>query len=343
MPLIDAVGLETSGSANFSLSDNGTLVYVPTAGGGSSTQTLVWVDRDGREDPLTELAPAGYQSLDVSPDGARLAIERNDGASPSDVWIYDLARKTLSPLTTDPAEDQTPLWTPDGRQIVFGSARDGTRGLYRRNADGTGAAERLYTDEATDLHLSTWSTDGAALVFSRLTDSPRRHDLMLLSMEGEPTAELLLESEFDERRADVSPSGEWIAYESTRSGRYEIYVEQFPDLGDRRIISTNGGQQPRWSLNGRELFYLETQASRLMVVPITTETGFTAATPEVLVEGPFYDLRSRSSYDVTPDGRLVIIKPATQGPGNNTPPQINVVLNWFQELTERVPGPVADL
>ena len=338
VPLIDAIGIRTSGGASFSVSDNGRLVYT-TEGGGSSPRVIVWVDRNGREEPLSELSPAGYRSVDVSPDGTLLALERADGRTASDVWIYDLARGTLSPLTTDPAEDYSPLWTPDGSQVVFASARGDTQGLYRRNADGSGDAEQLYTDaEVTTLSASSWSSAGDTLVVARRSfDSPPRNDLMLVSVEGEPTGELLLESEFDERRADISPNGEWIAYESTRSGRSQIYVERFPDLGDRRPISTNGGLQPRWAPDGRELFYLGPAAGRLMIVPITTETGFRAGTPEVLVEGPFYNFRSRTNYDVAPDGRVVIIKPGAGASENEAAPQITVVLNWHQELLERVP------
>ena len=274
----------------------------------------------------------------LSPDGSALALEIADGQD-SDIWTYELARGTLNPLTTDPALDQGPLWTPDGRQVVFGSQRDaGSVGLYRRNADGTGAAEPLITDdEAQNLVANTWSQEGDRLVVMRRISN--QNDLMLLSMEDEPALELLLESEFNETRAAVSPDGDWIAYESRRSGRDDIYVERFPEFGDRQPISTDGGQQPRWSPDGRALFYLGPQANRLMVVAVTTETGLSVGTPETVIEGQFFDFLARSAYDVAPDGRLVLIRRGTDTSENEATPQINVVLNWTQELLERVPIP----
>ena len=332
--LLEGVSVKTSGAANFSVSDTGRLIYVLGAGVGTS-RTLVWVDRDGSQEPLTDLPAADYRSVDVSPDGTALALERAD-PNGSDVWIYDLARRTLNPLTTDPGADRTPLWTPDGRQVVFGSLRDGPFGLYRRNADGTGEAERLITDDdAQDLSANAWTPDGKTLVLMRRRDS--RNNLALLSMEAETAVEPLLESEFSETRADLSPNGEWIAYESPRSGRQEIYVERFPDLGDRQLVSTDGGRQPRWSLDGRELFYLGPGANRLMVVSITTETGLDIGIPETLVEEQVFNFRARSAYDISPDGRLVIIRRGADSSENDASPHITVVLNWFQELLERVP------
>ena len=335
VPLVEGVREGFGGAAQFSVSATGTLVYVVDAGVGAS-RTLVWVNRDGPEEPVTGLEPADYRSVDVSPDGSALAFER-EAADGSDVWIYDLARGSRNPLTTDPAQDQTPLWTRDGRQVVFTSIRGGSWGLYRRQADGTGEAELLITDgDAQDLFAMTWTPEDTLVVGRRRND---QNELTLLSMEEEPALELLLESEFNETRADVSPDGGWIAYESGRSGRNEIYVERLPDLGDRQTISTDGGQQPRWSPDGRELFYLGPRASRLMVVPVMTETGLEIGTPETLVEGKVLDFRGRSSYDVAPDGRLVIIRLGAEASENDATPQINVVLNWRQELLERVPVP----
>ena len=220
---------------------------------------------------------------------------------------------------------------------MFGSDRDGAPGLYRRNADGTGDAERLYLDdEASDLIANAWSSAGDALVVVRRSRLPR-NDLRLLTMGAEPATQPLLESEFNETRASVSADGHWIAYESNRSGLNEVYVEAFPELGDRQLISTDGGQQPRWSADGRVLFYLGPVASKLMVVPVTAGSAFEAGTPEVLVEGQFLDFLGRSSYDVASDGRVVIIRRGTVTEESGAVPPINVVLNWHSELLARVP------
>ena len=153
--------------------------------------------------------------------------------------------------------------------------------------------------DALGLTASSWGSNNTLVVGRR---GNNQGDLALLSMEDEPALELLLESEFNENHAAVSPNGNWIAYASNRSGRYEIYVERFPAFGDRETISTGGGQQPRWSIDGRELFYLGPQENRLMVVAVTTETGLRVGTPETLVEDQFFVFRGRSAYDVAPDG-----------------------------------------
>ena len=333
VPLVEGVMVKRSGAANFSISNDGRLVYVSGAGGRTS-RTVVWVDRNGRLEPLTGLPAADYRSVDVSPEGDALALELVDGQG-SDVWIHDLVRGTRHRVTTDPAEDSTPLWTRGGPQVVFSSQRGRSRGLYRRNADGTGGAEMLITDDdALDLTAYSWGSNNTLVVGRR---GNNQGDLALLSMEDEPALELLLESEFNENHAAVSPNGNWIAYASNRSGRYEIYVERFPDFGDRKTISTAGGQQPRWSIDGRELFYLGPQANRLMVVAVTTETGLRVGTPETLVEDQFFVFRGRSAYDVAPDGRFVMIRRGAETSENDATPQITVVLNWFEELKRLVP------
>ena len=346
VPVLEGVVTQASGAAHFSLASDSSLVYVPGTEG-RVERTIIWVDRQGREQRLTSLPDDDYRSVDVSPDGSRLALEVGDGTFASgtggDVWIHDLARGTLNRLTTDAAGDQSPLWTPDGRQVVFGSSRGGSWGLFRRNVDGTGEAERLLPgSNVQSLIANTWTPEGDTLVFMR--SSNNESDLALVSLGDEPAARLRLESGADERRAAISPDGNWIAYDSDRSGRSEVYVEPFPDPGDRQLISTNGGQQPLWSPDGRELFYLgpepvPLEPDRLMVVPVTTDRGFRVGAPEVVAEAPFFSFLGRQTYDVAPDGRIVLIKRGTETSRNDAPRHINVVLNWHQELLERVPVP----
>ena len=180
----------------------------------------------------------------------------------------------------------------------------------------------------------TWSSDTDTAVATRRVSG--QNDLVLLSMGEETALETLLASEFVESMPDLSPDGDWIAYESNRSGRYKIYLERFPDLGERTLVSTNGGQQPRWAPDGQTLFYLGPEADRLMFVPIENEPGLSIGSPETLVEGQFWDFRGRSGYDVGPDGRVVLIRRQTEVLDDAPPRGINVVLNWSQELAERV-------
>ena len=337
VPIVEGVIVKENGGADFSVSDNGRLVYA--LGDGGAQRTLVWVTPDGGEEPVAGLAPDEYRSVDISLDGSRLALDIGPRGSARDVWTYDLARQIPIPVTTEPGRDQSPLFTPDGQHVVFASDRDGNRLLYRQNADGTGTAELILADELSgDFIANAWSEDGDTLVAMRRRNG--RNDLVLFSMEEQSVTDVLLEAEFDETRADVSPDGRWIAYESNRSGQDAVYVERFPEFGDRHPISRGGGQQPVWSPDGRKLFYLGAGANRLMAVPVTTGEEFSAGAPELLIEGPFFDEGGQAAYSAALDGRLVAIKRSTEfSAESNASPQIHVVLNWHQELKARVPIP----
>jgi serine/threonine-protein kinase len=197
----------------------------------------------------------------------------------NDIWIGDLSRATLTRVTFDPAFDGYPVWTPDGRRLVFGSARAGQLNLYMQAADGTGSVTRL-TTSANGQHPTAITPDGTRVIVSELT-LMRQRDLRLLTLATTgPTAgqdradsvepsrvEPLLETRFEERGGIVSPDGRWLAYESNSSGRFEIYVRPFPQVGDGQWqVSSAGGVQPLWARSGRELFYLAPEGA-LMLVP----------------------------------------------------------------------------
>ena len=317
-------------TVQFQVAQNQTLVYMPASAGGPAP-IPVWVDRRGRVEPLPGISGGSYRSLRLSPDGTRLALEELQ--TPTDLWIYDVARGTLSRLTTDPATESSPLWTPDGERVVFGSDRENSRGLYSRQADGTGDAERLTTvDYTRRLRPHSWSSDGTMLLFST-GGSRTTWDIGFLSMAGESSPRFLIQTEMVERHPAVSPDGRWIAYTSELSGEPEVYVERFPDLGDRRLISTDGGTMPLWSPDGRELFYMTPDDAKLMVVSIDSETRFKAGAPEVLFEGNFFRLGGLRSYDVTPDGQRFVIlsRDGTDTTKNVAPPSLVVVQNWLAE------------
>ena len=330
-PVMENLMTKGSGAANFSMSGTGSLVYVTDDPRGGAERTLVWVDRQGREEPVGG-PPRQYGWPRVSPDGTRLVVGIADPAN-IDVWVYDLARATSSRLTFDDAADTDPLWTPDGERVVFRSEREGG-GLFWRAADGTGPVERL-TSSPNRQRPYAWARDGQLLVFHEDTAATGA-DMWVLSLDGERSPELLIQTPFFERRAAVSPDSRWLAYMSNESGQEEVYVQPFPDLDGRWQISTNGGIAAVWGPDGRELFYRNGQA--ILRVPIDTEGPFAPGNPEVLFEGPYLPGASGfgNNYDLAPDGqRFLMVKEGDQR--DETRAQIIVVQNWHEELKRLVP------
>jgi serine/threonine-protein kinase len=338
-----------AGRAGVSVSENGVLVRTGSAG--FAGRTLVWVDREGREEPVP-VPRRQYQFPRLSPDGTRAAVSTLD--EEQDLWAWDLRRATLTRLTFEPGVDSTPLWTPDGRRLVFASARaGGASSLYVQAADGTGSAIRLTEGEYGSFATSI-ATDGARVVFHGLTPE-RQSDLRMLTMAplsqgsasapvgGDPTSAVtpLLETRFDERGGALSPDGRWLAYESNSSGRYEVYVRPFPNVGDGQWqLSTGGGVQALWAKDGRELFYVANDGT-LMTVPVTAGDGaWRVGTPTVVLKGGYYTGGGGLSrqYDVSPDGRrFLMIK---LGGGDDTAGARNliVVQNWLEALRVGVPA-----
>ena len=335
VPLVEGVVVKTSGAANFSISDTGRLVYVSDPGGGMAQRSLVWVDRAGQEEPVGA-PPRAYMQPRVSPDGTRLVFTDQD-ADNTDVWVYDLTRATSTRLTSDPALDDRPLWTPDGERVVFASTREGASNLFWRAADGTGPVERLATSSNLQ-RAYAWADDGQVLVYQEV-GGETIVDIWTLPLASERAPEPLIQGPFTENRPALSPDDRWIAYASDESGQYEIYVQPFPDLGERWTISTSGGSSPVWGPDGRELFYLNGPA--MMVVPIDTEDGFAPGNPGVSFEGQYLPdvYGTDRTYDIAPDGRFVMIKESGEAGQPAASPQLTVVLNWFQELTRLVPVP----
>jgi len=338
VPLVEGVRQATGATAGviqFSVARNGSLVYVPagSAGSGGNVSSLVWVDRQGREEPLPGLEPGGYESFRLSPDGSRLALDFGR----SRLWTYDIARGVRNPLTTESGvSDTNPVWTPDGTRIVFN--RGST--LLLMAADGTGAPEELLTRETSRLIPESWSPDGTQLLFISVGGGRGGSDIELLSMDDERTVEAFIETDQVEGHPTISADGQWVAYHSDVSGRQEVYVQRFPTLGDRQQISTAGGRAPLWSPDGRELFYRSIDGRQVLGVPVTMGTTFTAGIPELLFEGAYLPPAGVvRPYDLTLDGeRFLMAKIGAAGDVGRSP-ELTVVLNWFEELKERVPVP----
>ena len=210
-----------------------------------------------------------------------------------------------------------------------------SEGLSLSAPDGTGDLEQL-TSAQNDHFAQAWSRDGKRLVFYKIDPTASR-DLYILSVDGERNTEPLLKTPFNERAADISPDGKWIAYASNESGQDEVYVRPFPDVdAGKWKISTDGGRVPAWSPDGRELFY--NSGERMMRVSVQTEPDFAAGIPELLFKGPYYYGNNMRGYDIAPDGqRFLMIKEPESSVETLGATQINVVLNWFQELERLVP------
>jgi Tol biopolymer transport system component/tRNA A-37 threonylcarbamoyl transferase component Bud32 len=329
IPVVEGVLQSTvTGAAQYSVSDTGSLVYVP--GGIQSAQSrLVWVSRNGAEQPLPAPAHA-YLGPRLSPDGRRVAVTLTE--QEAQIWLYDLPRETLTRLTFEGNLNVRPVWTPDGKRIAFNSNKDGPLNLFWQLADGSGGLERLTTSEYTQVPMS-WSPDGELLAYFEVNPATQR-DIWVLRL-SDRKALSFLQTRFDEAVPRFSPDGHWLTYTSNESGRFEVYVQPYPGPGGKWQISTEGGTEPMWNPNGRELFYRS--GDKMMAVEIATQPGFAAGTPRTLFEGRYETaMVPIDNYDVSPDGqRFLMLKPVEQEQA--APTQINVVLNWFEELKQKVP------
>ena len=325
VPLVEGLRQGYAG-ASFSCSRLGTCVY---SGGGAVTQnTVVFVDRDGVSQTLP-LMPQNYSHPRFSPSGDKIAFWMEQQRC--DIVVYEIARNALTRLTTE-GDNHYPIWTPDGRQITFLSgARPGSPGynFMSKPFDGSGREQQL-TETGQDViagSTPSWSPDGNVLAFTN------RGDIWLLPMSGKREPHPFIKTASNENMPAFSPDGRWLAYTSDESGEQQVYVQPFPGPGARYPISTSGGTEPVWTRNGRELFFRN--RDQMMVVQITTQPAFGASRSRVLFVSPFSSRSNRRNYDVSPDGtRFVMVN---DGQRANSATQINVVVNWFRELQERVP------
>jgi Tol biopolymer transport system component len=346
--IAENVGRTSSrGDAPFDVSRTGVLVHGSISVAAAPRRTMTWVDRRGREEAVPAPVRA-YMYPRISPDGTRVAIDARDESL--DIWTWDLMRRILSRVTTDPAQDAYPVWSPDGRRLAFASPRGGLGAgfnMYWQNADGTGTPERL-TDAPSSIQAPFSITpDGKQLIFRDQNQTgDTGDDMMMLSLDERPltpkqrTLVPLVRTSFNEGNGEISPDGRWLAYQSNESGQNEVYVRPFPNTNTGRwTVSSGGGTRPVWARNGRELFYVvgaTPNPVRMMRVAIESASTFAARAPQLLFEGRYFvdpGIAGRGrTFDISPDGqRFLMIKDAERIEPRATPQPLIVILNW-QEL-----------
>ena len=333
VPVIANVLTTSVGAMDAVVADDGTLAYVSDVMGGQ-TRTLVWVDRQGRETPIPA-PPRAYIYPRLSPDGTRIAVYAAD--QEQDVWVWDLNRTTLTRGTFDPAIDAFPVWTSDGRRIVFSSDRNGARNVFWQPADGAGAVERLTESPSTQFATDA-SADGRQLIFTEVAPKTR-DDVMEIRLDGGRRVTPLVQSSFAERNGVISPNGRWLAYETNDSGRFEISVRPFPEVNNGHWrVSTAGGTRPLWTRSGQELVYVS-PAGGLMGVVVALGQSWVATTPTLLVKEGYFTIPGNPgrTYDIARDGqRFLMIKQGGGADQAAAPPQVVVVQHWVEELKRLV-------
>jgi serine/threonine protein kinase len=315
----------------FGLSESGTIAF--QTGSGALGNRLIWYGRDGA--PIDTLADAGpYYNCELSPDNLSLAVDLIDPAANNpDIWVFDLTRRTRTRLTFAPTEDGFPTWTPDGTQIVFSGIRTGSLDLHRKPSSGAGSEEVLLKS-AESKWVMDCSPDGRFLVYCADGTTGIGDDLWILPLnaDGSVAGETyqFQQTEFDEDDACFSPDGRWLAYASSESGDFEVYVRPFPGPGGKWQISTSGGDFPKWRSDGRELYYVSTGNLMMSVDVDGRAESFVAGQPKSLF--PVRMPLTNKPYDVTSDGQRFMVVTREAGVAASW---INVVVNWNAELTAK--------
>ncbi len=345
VPILDDAGSTTTAGGDFAFSDSGAFVYL-SGRATSAGWPISWLDGAGKRQVL-HAAIGRYVTPRISPDGKRLAFAVG-AASQDDIWVKDLERDTASRLTFLGGENLYPVWTPDGKSIVFRSRDPKNPGIYWIRSDGSGEAQRL-TDGKGDDTPSSFSPDGKHLAFHRIAANGLP-DIWTAPIEGDSAhprlgkAELFLGTPFAEAEPAFSPDGRWLAYASNESGTLEVYVRPFPGPGGRWQISTGGGRFPIWSRSGHELLFEKPGGGGIMAVSYTTSRSpqgdtFSANTPRVWSAVALIPMGNFPNYDLAPDGkRIAAFLPSGDAASEKPLTHLTFLLNFFDKLRRKAPG-----
>jgi len=328
-PIVDGVWADpATGSAHYSVARDGTLVFAAGRSTGERRR-IVWVDRAGRITP-TPVEPNLYGNVRLSPDGLRAAVEMLN-----DIWVYHFETGTMSRATYS-GVNQFPVWTPDGRRIAISSSQRVLQPtLFWLASEGGQPAERLGQDGGVQFPGS-WAPDGRRLAYAERSEgSDTGWDVRILHLDRGSASSPLVATTFDDDTPMISPDGRALAYVSDETGRPQVYVRPLSDTGTRIQVSAEGGVEPVWSRDGDELFFKS--GRRMLTVPVQTDGQMAVGPQAVLFESDFVVtsvVPGAPSYDVAPDGRFLMVVRSGEQP---LPRQLEVVLNWSEELRRRTP------
>jgi eukaryotic-like serine/threonine-protein kinase len=312
-----------NGGAAFSASTNGTLVY--RANAAAATTELTWFDRSGKNLGIVR-ANGNFQQPRLSPDQDRVVVSKRDGGN-GDIWLIDLLRGTSSRFSFDPGDDQWPIFSADGKQIAFASARGGAWGLYMKSADGGGAEELIHKVEGSTAYVDSWSSDGKVLLYDTVLP-PTGRDTFALSMTGERKSIPVVNDKFTQQGARLSPDGRWMLYGSDESGRLEIYVQAFPPSGGKWQVSVDGASATvgNWRGDGREIVF-QAVDGKMMAVDVKLGATFEAGIPRALFQVPGPVIGNRFAMSSDAQRFLFPLAPQT---GDRA--ALTTVLNWASDI-----------
>jgi Tol biopolymer transport system component len=315
----------------YSASDSGVLAFRPAPAEGSTR--LTWFDRTGQALGVLAASP-GAQNVELSPDGRRLLLERRDPeTSNRDVWVMELDRDVESRLSFDAAVDECdPLWSPDGSRIIWSNRT--RRPFFAEAAAAGGEARSLFETPDAISWPSSWSPDGRHLLFGRWS-ATSQGDLMVLSLKEPAKPQPFLASPFTEMGGELSPDGRWVVYSSDETGRDEIYIRPFPAAEGKWRVSTDGGSNPRWRADGKELFYVDRDRMLMSVAIVRGAASPSPSAPRRLFQTRIsgsLGREVRNNYAVHPDGQRFLI---VTDPEKASSPPITVIVNWPELLRKQ--------